>query len=54
MDEDGFYLSNETFYFSEDFINWNEVGPEINHPQYYSHYNPYTPNVIWGLAIQQK
>lgn len=54
MDDKGFYVSNEKFYYSGDFVNWNEVGPEINDHQYYGYYNPYTPNVIWGLTIQQK
>lgn len=49
----GYYISNETFYLTQDFINWNEVGSEINDVQYYSYYNPYTPNVIWSFTIQQ-
>lgn len=51
--KNGFYFSDERFYYSEDFNNWNEVGPEINNPQYYQAYNPYSPNVIWGFTIQK-
>jgi hypothetical protein len=54
MDEEGFKVINEKFYLSSDFINWDEVGDEINHPKYYAYYNTSTPNVIWGLTIQQK
>ena len=49
----GYYISSESFYHSDDFVEWEEVSPEINHPQYYSHYNPHSPNVIWGLTIQK-
>lgn len=51
--ESGCHVQNEKFYFSSDFSNWEEVGPEINHPSNYKNYNPHTPNVIWGLTIQK-
>jgi hypothetical protein len=51
--KNGFYFSDEKFCYSEDFYNWNEVGPEINNPQYYQVYNPYSPNVIWSFTIQK-
>jgi hypothetical protein len=49
----GFKIANERFFFSEDFVNWEEMSNEINDPKYYSVYNLYTPNVIWGLTIQK-
>ncbi len=49
----GYFISNEKFFFSNDFTNWEEVSSEINDPKYYSYYNIYTPNVIWGLTIQK-
>jgi hypothetical protein len=51
--KNGFYFSDQKFYYSEDFYNWNEVEPEINNPQYYQVYNPYSPNVIWAFTIQK-
>lgn len=54
MDKEGFTLTNEKFYHSHDFVNWDEVDKVINSPEYYSYYNYFTPNVIWGLTIQQK
>jgi hypothetical protein len=53
LNNNGFYISNESFFLSEDFINWNEVSNEINDPKYYSYYNIFSPNVIWGLTIQK-
>lgn len=49
----GYHISNEKFFFSADFQNWEEMTSEINDPKYYSHYNIHTPNVIWGLTIQK-
>lgn len=54
MDDEGFKITNEKFYFSENFIDWNEVDSTINSPEYYGYYNTFTPNIIWGLTIQQK
>ena len=53
LNNNGFYISNEKFFLSENFSDWNEVPNEINDPKYYSHYNIFTPNVIWGLTIQK-
>ena len=53
LERNGYYISNEKFFFSSDFKNWEEMGAEINDPKYYPHYNLYTPNVIWGLTIQK-
>jgi len=53
LERNGYYISNEKFYLSEDFVNWEEAPAEINDPKYYSYYNLYTPNVIWGLTIQK-
>ena len=49
----GFIIDNEKFFYSSNFHEWMEAGPEINHPGNYSYYNPYTPNVIWGLTIKR-
>jgi hypothetical protein len=46
-------ISDEKFYFSEDFEKWDEVGPEINTPSYYPYHNSFTPNVIWAFTVQQ-
>lgn len=53
LKRNGYQISHESFFFSEDFHNWEEVGPEINDPKYYPYYNIFTPNVIWGLTIQK-
>jgi hypothetical protein len=53
LKRNGYYISNEKFYISNDFTNWEEVSPEINDPKYYSYYNIHSPNVIWGLTIQK-
>jgi hypothetical protein len=53
LKRNGFFISDEKFYFSQDFTNWEETSEEINNPQYYPYYNMYTPNVIWGLTIQK-
>jgi hypothetical protein len=49
----GFKITNESFYYSNDFTNWELVSKEINESKYYSYYNTYTPNVIWGITIQK-
>ena len=48
-----FRISNESFYYSADFQNWDEMSSDINDPKYYSVYNIHTPNVIWALTIQK-
>jgi len=53
LQQNGYFISNEKFYMSHDFENWDEMSPEINDPKYYPYYNLYTPNVIWGLTIQK-
>lgn len=53
LQRNGYFISNEKFYYSSDFTNWEEMTSEINDPKYYSYYNIYTPNVIWGLTIQK-
>jgi hypothetical protein len=54
LQSNGFDVTNEKFFFSEDFTNWKEVSNEINDPKFYPYYNLYTPNVIWGLTIQKQ
>ena len=49
----GYHISDEKFFFSSDFINWEEVSNEINDPKFYPYYSTYTPNIIWGLTIQK-
>ena len=49
----GYYMSDEKFFISDNFVDWSEVGPEINDPKYYPYYNTHSPNVIWGLTIQK-
>lgn len=53
LERNGYYISDEKFYLSHDFETWEEMSAEINDPKYYSYYNLYTPNVIWGLTIQK-
>jgi hypothetical protein len=53
LQRNGYYVSDEKFFFSNDFQNWDEMSPEINDPKYYSVYNINTPNVIWALTIQK-
>jgi len=53
LNSNGYTIVDEKFYISEDFHQWSETSKEINHPQYYPYYNPYSPNVIWGLTIQK-
>jgi hypothetical protein len=53
LERNGYYISNERFFLSHDFENWEEMSSEINDPKYYSYYNIHTPNVIWGLTIQK-
>jgi hypothetical protein len=51
--KNGFIISDEKFYYSENFVDWKEVDGSINNPQNYHVYNYYTPNVIWGFTIQK-
>lgn len=53
LKRNGYYISNERFFISNDFENWQEMSEEINDPKYYPYYNTQTPNVIWGLTIQK-
>lgn len=50
----GYKITNESFFHSIDFVNWDEVSSDINDPAYYSYYNYYSPNVIWAFTIQQQ
>lgn len=54
LDRNGYKTINEKYFFSENFIDWSETSEEINNPEFYSYYNIYSPNVIWGLTIQLK
>ena len=54
LNRNGYYIADEKFYHSQDFTNWQEVGKEINQPEYYSHYNYFTPNVIWAFTIKKQ
>jgi len=45
-------LTNEVFYYSQNFEDWSFVGEEINDHQYYPAINPNSPNCIWAFCIQ--
>jgi len=53
LQRNGYFISDEKFFFSNDFMNWEETSSEINDPKYYPYYNIHSPNVIWGLTIQK-
>jgi hypothetical protein len=53
LKRNGYYITDEKFFYSADFNSWEEMSAEINNPKFYSYYNLYTPNVIWGLTIQK-
>jgi len=53
LQRNGYHVTDEKFFYSADFNTWEEMSAEINDPKFYSHYNLYTPNVIWGVTIQQ-
>lgn len=53
LNRNNYKITDEKFYYSEDLEQWSETSKEINQPQYYQHYNPYTPNIIWGVTIQK-
>jgi len=49
----GYYISDESFYHSSDYENWNEVSSDILKPKYYHYYNSTSPNVIWAFTVQK-
>lgn len=50
----GCSLTNETFYFSEDFKKWRVVTMEwVDEISNYKHYNSTSPNVIWAFTAQK-
>jgi hypothetical protein len=54
VESEGYSITDEKFYFSQDFNTWEEVSKDINDPKYYGHYNSYSPNVIWAFTIQKQ
>jgi hypothetical protein len=54
IENNGYYVSNERFFHSNNFNDWDEVSSDINDPKYYSFYNVFSPNVIWAFTIQKK
>jgi hypothetical protein len=55
LQENNYYLSDESFFVSTDFVNWYQADANINSPESYKQYsNPYTPNIIWGITIQKQ
>lgn len=50
----GYKVTDEKFYYSQNFADWELTSPEINNPEYYQVYNPWTPNVIWGFTIKKQ
>lgn len=50
----GYAVTDEKFYYSDNFEGWDLVSEEINDFKYYQVYNPVTPNVIWGFTIQMQ
>jgi hypothetical protein len=54
LSENNYFISNESFFISENFIDWYETDSNINSTENYNKYcNSYTPNIIWGLTIQK-
>ena len=53
-ENNGYSVTDEKFYYSENFEGWDLVSEEINDFKYYQVYNPVTPNVIWGFTIQMQ
>lgn len=49
----GCTITNQRFFYTEDFNVWREVTGEINNVGFYRLYRPETPNVIWGITIQK-
>jgi hypothetical protein len=43
----------ETFYYSDNFVDWFESEIDISHPQNSKMHNPHSPNVIWAFTIQK-
>ena len=53
--EAGYYLSNESFFVSNNFVEWFSVNGDINIPENCIKYcNSYTPNIIWAFTVQKK
>ncbi len=50
----GYKITTESFFHSDNYTEWNEVSSDINKPDHYPHYNPHSPNVIWGFVIQKQ
>lgn len=53
IEKSGCYLSDEKFYFSSNFEDWQETTSDVNNVEFYPYYNMYTPNVIWAFTVQQ-
>lgn len=53
-ENNGYAVTDEKFYYSDNFEGWDLVSEEINDFKYYQVYNPVTPNVIWGFTIQMQ
>ena len=55
LSESNCFLSNESFFISENFADWYETDSNINSIESYNKYcNSYTPNIIWGITIKKK
>lgn len=52
--QNGYYISDEKFYYSSNFSEWYESDDAINDPKNYNLYNVYTPNVIWAITIKNR
>ena len=44
----------ESFYYSQNFVDWMEAEIEISHPQNIGLHNPFSPNVIWAFTITKQ
>jgi hypothetical protein len=53
ISRNGFKFTDEKFYHSMDYVNWEEVSYEINDPKYYPYMSSFTPNLIWAFTIQK-
>jgi hypothetical protein len=52
--DNNYYVSDESFFVSTDYVDWFATDDAINSPVNYKNYcNPYTPNIIWGITIQK-
>lgn len=54
IDQLGYSVLSESFFYSNNFTDWDEVGPEINDPRNYHLYQISTPNVIWAFTVGSK